>query len=77
MAPQARLMAADGHGRSLDCSGAQVVSARLQPAVAVNIASCNGRVKVSESVKTSLYMYFEAGKPVVTSEFNEGGSPKL
>jgi hypothetical protein len=24
-----------------------------------------------------LYMYFKAGKPVVNSEFNEGGSPKL
>jgi hypothetical protein len=24
-----------------------------------------------------LYMYFEAGKPVVNSDFNEGGSPKL
>ena len=56
---------------------AQGVSARLQPAVGVNIASCNGRVKVSESEKTSSYMYFEAGKPVVNSEFNEGGSPKL
>ena len=77
VAPQARQMAADGHGRSLDCSDAQGVSARLQPAVGVNIASCNGRVKVSESVKTSLYMYFEAGKPVVTSDFDEGGSPKL
>jgi uncharacterized Fe-S center protein len=43
----------------------------------VNIASCNGRVNVSESAKTSSYMYFEAGKPVVNSEFNEGGSPKL
>ena len=77
MAPQARQMAADGLGRSLDCSDAQGVSARLQPAVGVNIASCNGREKVSESVKTSLYMYFEAGKPVVNSDFNEGGSPKL
>jgi len=78
MASQARQMAADGLGRSLDCSDAQGVSARLQPAVGVNIASCNGRVKVSESVKTSLYMYFEAGKPVVNSDFNnEGGSPKL
>ena len=77
MAPQARQMAADGHGRSLDCSVAQGVSARLQQAVGVNIASCNGRIKVSESAKTSLYMYFEVGKPVVNSEFNEGGSPKL
>ena len=78
MASQARQMAADGLGRSLDCSDAQGVSARLQPGVGVNrIASCNGRVKVSESVKTSLYMYFEVGKPVVNSEFNEGGSPKL
>ena len=68
---------ADGHGRSLDCSDALVVSARLQPAVGVNNASCNRRVKVSESVRTSLYMYFEAGKPVVNSDFNEGGSPKL
>ena len=48
-----------------------------RPGVGVNIASCNGRVKVSESVKTSLYMYFEAGKPVVNSDFDEGGSPKL
>ena len=55
----------------------QGVSARLQRAVGVNIASCNGRVKVSESVKTTVYMYFEAGKPVVTSDFDEGGSPKL
>ena len=77
MASQARQMAADGLGRSLDCSDAQGVSARLQPAVGVNIASCNGRVKVSEKVKTSLYMYFEAGKPVVNSDFDEGGSPKL
>ena len=59
------------------CSDAQGVSARLQPGVGVNIASCNGRVKVSESVKTSLYMFFEAEKPVVNSDFNEGGSPKL
>ena len=58
MTSQARQMAADGLGRSLDCSDAQGVSARLQPAVGVNIASCNGREKVSESVKTSLYMYF-------------------
>ena len=58
MAPQARQMAADGHGRSLDCSVAQGVSARLQPGVGVNIALCNGRVKVSESAETSLYMYF-------------------
>ena len=77
MAPQARQMAADGLGRSLDCSDAQGVSARLQSAVGVNIASCNRRVKVSESVKTSLYMYFEAEKPVVNSDFDEGGSPKL
>ena len=77
MASQARQMAADGLGRSLDCSDAQGVSARLQPAVGVNIASCNGRVKVLGSAKTSLYMYFEVGKPVVNSEFNEGGSPKL
>ena len=28
-------MGADGHGRSLDCSDAQGVSARLQPAVGV------------------------------------------
>ena len=77
MASQARQMAADGLGRSLDCSDgdAQGVSARLQPAVGVNIASCNGRLKVSESVKTSLY--FEAGKPVVNSDFDEGGSPEL
>ena len=77
MAPQARQMAADGHGRSLDCSDAQGVSARLQRGVGVNIASCNGRAKVLGSAKTSLYMYFEVGKPVVNSEFNEGGSPKL
>ena len=77
MVPQARQMAADGHGRSLDCSDAQGVSARLQPRVGVTIASCTGRVKVSESLKTSLYMYFEVGKLVVNSEFNEGGSPKL
>jgi hypothetical protein len=67
----------DGHGRSLDCSVAQGVSGRLQRAVGVNIASCNVRAKVSESVKTSLYMYFEAGKPVVNSDFDEGGSAKL
>ena len=77
MAPQARQMGADGLGRSLDCSDAQGVSGRLQRAVGVNIASCNVRAKVSESVKTSLYMYFEAGKPVVNSDFDEGGSPKL
>ena len=77
MVPQARQMAADGHGRSLDCSDALVVSARLQPAVGVNNASCNRRVKVSESVRTSLYMYSKLGKPVVKSDFNEGGSPKL
>ena len=70
-------MGADGLGRSLDCSDAQGVSARLQPRVGVNIASCNGPTEVSESAKTSLYMYFEAGKPVVNSDFNEGGSPKL
>jgi len=35
MVPQARQMAADGLGRSLDCSDAQGVSARLQPAVGV------------------------------------------
>ena len=46
-------------------------------AVSVNIASCNGRVKVSESVRTGLYMYFEVGKQVVNPDFNEGGSPKL
>ena len=61
----------------LDCSDVQGVSVRLQQAVGVNIASCNGRVKVSESVKTSLYMYFEVGKQVVNPDFNEGGSPKL
>ena len=77
MAPQARQMAADGHGRSLDCSVAQGVSGRLQLAVGVNKASCNRREKVSERAKTSLYMYFEVEKPVVNSEFNEGGSPKL
>ena len=77
MASQARQMAADGLGRSPDCSDAQGVSARLQPAVGVNIASCNGRVKVSESVRTGLYMYFEVGKQVVNPDFNEGGSPKL
>jgi hypothetical protein len=76
VAPQARQMAADGHGRSLDCSDAHV-SAALQSADGVNIASCNGRLKVSESVKTSLYMYFATGKLVVNSYFNEGGSPKL
>ena len=77
MASQARQMAADGLGRSLDCSDAQGVSARLQPGVGVNIALCNGRVKVSESVRTGLYMYFEVGKQVVNPDFNEGGSPKL
>ena len=77
MASQARQMAADGLGRSLDCSDAQGVSARLQPAVGVNNASCNRRLNVSESVKTSLYMYFATGKPVVNSDFDEGGSPKL
>ena len=76
VAPQARQMGADGLGRSLDCSDAQGVSARLQRG-RCDFASCNGRLKVSESVKTSLYMYFEAGKPVVNSDFNEGGSPKL
>ena len=70
-------MAADGLGRRLDCSDALVVSARLQPAVGVNIASCNRRVKVSESVRTGLNTYRKAGKPVVNSFFNEGGSPKL
>ena len=75
MAPQARQMAADGHGRSLDCSDALVVSARLQPAVGVNNASRNRRVKVSESARTTLNMYSEAGKPVVNSDFNEGGTP--
>ena len=58
LAPQARQMAADGLGRSLDGSDAQGVSARLQPAVGVNNASCNRRVKVSESAKASLYTYF-------------------
>ena len=77
MASQARQMAADGLGRSLDCSDALVVSARLQPAVGVNNASCNGRVKVSQSVRTGLYMYFKVGKQVVNPDFNEGGSPKL
>ena len=77
VAPQARQMGADGLGRSLDCSDAQGVSGRLQRAVGVNIASCNGRVKVSENVRTSLYMYFATGKPVVNSDFDEGGSPKL
>ena len=77
MASQARQMAADGLGRSLDCSDAQGVSAACNQPSVWNIASCNGREKVSESVKTSLYMYFKAGKPVVNSEFNEGGSPKL
>ena len=77
VAPQARQMAADGHGRSLDCSDAQGVSARPATGVGVNIASCNGPTEVSESAKTSLYMYFEAGKPVVNSDFDEGGSPKL
>ena len=75
VAPQARQMAADGHGRSLDCSDALVVSARLQPAVGVNNTPCNGRVKVSETVRTGLYMYFEVGKLVVNSDFNEGGTP--
>ena len=70
-------MAADGLGRSLDCSDAQGVSGSCNQRSVWNIASCNGRVKVSESAKTSSYMYFEAGKPVVNSEFNEGGSPKL
>ena len=78
MAPQARQMAADGHGRSLDCSVAQGVSARCNEVT----TRCEhrfvyARVKVSESAKTSLYMYFELEKPVVNSEFNEGGSPKL
>ena len=68
-------MAADGHGRSLDCSDALVVSARLQPAVGVNNAPCNGRAKVSESGGTGLYMYSEVGKLVVNSDFNEGGTP--
>ena len=66
---------ADGHGRSLDCSDALVVSARLQPAVGVNNAPCNGRAKVSESGGTGLYMYSEVGKLVVNSDFNEGGTP--
>ena len=58
MAPQARQMAADGLGRSLDCSDAQGVSARLQPRVGVNIASSNAGEKFQESLKTTLYMYF-------------------
>ena len=66
---------ADGHGRSLDCSDALVVSARLQPGAGVNNAPCNGRAKVSETVRTTLYMYFEVGKLVVNSDFNEGGTP--
>ena len=52
-----------------------VVSARLQAAVGVNNAPCNGRSKVSESARTGLYMYFEVGKLVVNSDFNEGGTP--
>ena len=78
MVPQARTP--DGCRRPWTEPGllvAQGVSARLQPGVGVNIASCNGRVKVSESAETSLSMYFEVEKPVVNSEFNEGGSPKL
>ena len=63
------------HGRSLDCSDAQGVSARLQPAVGVNNAPCNGPAKVSESGGTGLYMYSEVGKLVVNSDFNEGGTP--
>ena len=62
-------------GRGLDCSDALVVSARLQPAVGVNNPPCNGRVKVSETVRTGLYMYFEVGKLVVNSDFTEGGTP--
>ena len=75
MAPQARQMAADGHGRSLDCSDALVVSARLQPAVGVNNTPCNGRAKFSVRGGTGLYMYSEVGKLVVNSYFNEGGTP--
>ena len=79
MAPQARQMAADGHGRSWTAPLHKVegrVSARLQPGVGVNIALCNGRVKVSESVRTGLYMFFEVGKQVVNPDFNEGGSTR-
>ncbi len=62
-------------GLALSKLRALVVSARLQPAVGVNNAPCNGRANVSESVRTGLYMYFEAGKPVGHSDFNEGGTP--
>ena len=54
MAPQARQMPADGHGRGLDCSDALVVSARLQPAVGVNNAPCNGQTEISQSIRIYL-----------------------
>ena len=60
MAPQARQMAADGHGRSLDCSDALVVSARLQPAVGVNNAPCNGQTEISQTVQIVLHPVFDA-----------------
>ena len=68
---------ADGHGRSLDCSDALVCERAPATSRGVNNTLCNRRVKVSESVRTSLYMYFEVGKPVVNSDFNKGGTPKL
>ena len=58
VAPQARQMPADGHGRGLDCSDALVVSARLQPAVGVNNAPCNGQTEISQSVQIVLDTLF-------------------
>ena len=49
-------MAADGHGRGLDCP--DVVSARLQPAVGVNNAPCNGQTEISQSVQIALDTLF-------------------
>ena len=65
VAPQARQMAADGHGRSLDCSDALVVSARLQPAVGVNNAPCNGQIEISQSVQIVLDTLFKVESMLV------------
>ena len=66
MAPQARQMAADGHGRGLDCPDALVVSARLQPAVGVNNAPCNGQTEISQSVQIVLDTIFNVESGGVT-----------
>ena len=42
----------------LDCSDALVVSARLQPAVGVNNAPCNGQTEISQSVQIVLDTLF-------------------